>query len=180
MSSFTWEPCWRCSSTTGANGSTWWLSLANGNRVQRRLLFLLIVASVPGAIIGVMLEKQAESTFRSPLLIAGTMAILGILLWAADAYGSKKRKIGDITLPRCRSDRPESGVCDCPRRLTFRRHDYDGPHARHRTRRCGKFLIPDGDADYRRRRVCSRCINFSTQASRLSLDGASQPRRSSD
>src|SRR5579863_9458746 len=74
------------------------LSLANGNRTQRRLLFLLMVASLPGAIIGVLLEKQAESTFRSPPLIAGTMATLGILLWAADAYGSKKRKIGDITL----------------------------------------------------------------------------------
>ena len=74
------------------------LSLGNGDRVQRRLLFLLIVASVPGAIIGVLLEKQAESTFRSPLLIAGTMATLGVLLWAGDAFGSKKRKLGDITL----------------------------------------------------------------------------------
>jgi len=73
------------------------MSLANGNRVQRRLLFLLIVASVPGAIIGVLLEKQAETIFRSPVLIAGTMATLGILLWAADAFGSKKRKIGEIT-----------------------------------------------------------------------------------
>jgi len=73
------------------------LSLANGNRVQRRLLFLLIVASVPGAIIGVLLEKQAETIFRSPLLIAGTMATLGLFLWAADAIGSKERKIGDVT-----------------------------------------------------------------------------------
>ena len=50
------------------------LSLAVGNRLPRRLLFLLIVASVPGAIIGVLLEKQAETIFRSPLLIAATMA----------------------------------------------------------------------------------------------------------
>ena len=41
------------------------LSIANGNRAQRRLLLLLIVASVPGAIIGVLLEKQAETIFRS-------------------------------------------------------------------------------------------------------------------
>jgi len=73
------------------------LSLANGNRAQRRLLFLLIVASVPGAIIGVLLEKQAETIFRSPVLIAGTLATLGVFLWAADAYGSRKRKIDDIT-----------------------------------------------------------------------------------
>jgi undecaprenyl-diphosphatase len=73
------------------------LSLVNGDGVRRRLLLLLIVASVPGAIIGVLLEKQAETIFRSPVLIAGTLATLGVILWAADAFGSKKRKIGDLT-----------------------------------------------------------------------------------
>jgi len=74
------------------------LSLFNGDRQHRRLLTLLIVASVPGAIIGVLLEKQAETIFRSPALIAATMATLGVILWAADAYGSKKRKIDDLNL----------------------------------------------------------------------------------
>src|SRR5882757_2976844 len=73
------------------------LSLFNGNRVQRRLLFLLIVASVPGAIIGVLLEKEAETIFRSPVLIGVTLATLGVLLWSADAIGSEKRRIGDLT-----------------------------------------------------------------------------------
>jgi len=74
------------------------MSLVNGDRVRHRLLFLLIVASVPGAIIGVLLEKQAETIFRSPVLIAVTLATLGLILWTADAFGSKKRKIGDLTL----------------------------------------------------------------------------------
>jgi undecaprenyl-diphosphatase len=74
------------------------MSLVNGDSVRRRLLFLLIVASVPGAIIGVLLEKQAETIFRSPALIAVTLATLGLILWAADAFGSKKRKIDDLTL----------------------------------------------------------------------------------
>jgi undecaprenyl-diphosphatase len=74
------------------------LSLVNGDRARRRLLFLLIVASVPGAIIGVLLEKQAETIFRSPVLIAVTLATLGLILWAADAFGAKKRKIDDLTL----------------------------------------------------------------------------------
>jgi undecaprenyl-diphosphatase len=74
------------------------LSLVNGDSVRRRLLFLLIVASVPGAIIGVLLEKQAETIFRSPALIAVTLATLGLILWAADAFGSKKRKIDNLTL----------------------------------------------------------------------------------
>ena len=74
-------------------------SIVSGNRVQRRLLFLLIAASVPGAIIGILLEKQAETilAFCSPVLIAVTLATMGILLWAGDAVGSKKRKLGDLT-----------------------------------------------------------------------------------
>jgi undecaprenyl-diphosphatase len=34
----------------------------------------ILVATVPGALIGLLFEKQAESTFRSPVLIAGTRA----------------------------------------------------------------------------------------------------------
>jgi len=73
------------------------MSLVNGNRAQRRLLFLLILASVPGAIIGVLLEKQAETRFRDPRLIAVTLATMGVLLWAADAIGSKKRQMRHLT-----------------------------------------------------------------------------------
>ena len=74
------------------------LSLAIGKPLPRRLLYLLIVASVPGAIIGVLLEKPAETIFRShPVLIAATMAALGVCLWVADWYGSKKRTIDDLT-----------------------------------------------------------------------------------
>jgi undecaprenyl-diphosphatase len=74
------------------------LSLASGQKLPRRLLFLLIIASVPGAIIGVLLEKQAETIFRAPVLIAGTMATLGLILWAADAISLKKRRLEDLTV----------------------------------------------------------------------------------
>lgn len=74
------------------------LSLASGNALPRRLLFLLIIASVPGAIIGVLLEKQAETIFRSPLLIATSMATLGLILWIADAFGAKARRLEDLNV----------------------------------------------------------------------------------
>jgi undecaprenyl-diphosphatase len=74
------------------------LSLANGERIPRRLLLLLILASVPGAIIGVAFEKQAETIFRTPALIAGATAVLGVVLWVADRYGSQKRSIADLTV----------------------------------------------------------------------------------
>jgi undecaprenyl-diphosphatase len=73
-------------------------SLADGRPLPRRLLFLLVVASVPGAVVGLLFEKEAETIFRSPGLIAITLAILGIALWVADTLGTRKRKIEDIRL----------------------------------------------------------------------------------
>jgi undecaprenyl-diphosphatase len=61
------------------------------------MLQLLIVASVPGAIIGLAFEKQAETTFRSPLLIAIAMAVLAVLLWLFDKLSPQKRTMGEMT-----------------------------------------------------------------------------------
>ena len=72
-------------------------SLVNNDVASRRLLFLLIVASVPGAIIGLLLEKQAETIFRTPLLIASTMAVLGLVLWLVDKLSRSQRKVSDFT-----------------------------------------------------------------------------------
>ncbi len=49
-----------------------------------RLLGLLALASVPAAIAGALLDDWAETVFRSPLLVAGTMAVLGVILFVAD------------------------------------------------------------------------------------------------
>jgi undecaprenyl-diphosphatase len=72
-------------------------SLFNGDRERRRLLIMLMVASVPGAIIGILFEKQADTTFRSPLLIAVALAALGIILWLVDRSAPQTRKISEVT-----------------------------------------------------------------------------------
>lgn len=74
------------------------LSIGRPDPASRRLLMLLIVASVPGALIGVLLEKQAETIFRSPILIACTLAIMGIVLWVADVVGRESKTIGSLTV----------------------------------------------------------------------------------
>ncbi len=63
-----------------------------------RLFWYLVVASIPGAVFGYLLENQAETVFRSPLLIALTLTLMGIGLWLADRKGGKTRDIEDITL----------------------------------------------------------------------------------
>ncbi len=49
-----------------------------------RLLWSIALASVPGAFAGLLLDQWAETTFRSPLLVAATMAAMGAVLWRAD------------------------------------------------------------------------------------------------
>lgn len=67
-----------------------------GDRYYQNLLILIIIACVPGAIFGVLLEKKAETVFRNPMLIALTMSSFAILLWLADSFGKAKRDIKEI------------------------------------------------------------------------------------
>jgi undecaprenyl-diphosphatase len=54
-----------------------------------RMLWLLALASVPGGIAGLALEDYADTTFRSPLLIAATMAGVGTVLLLADRRAAR-------------------------------------------------------------------------------------------
>jgi len=75
------------------------LSLISGESDSQRLLLLLLIASVPGAVIGVAFEHQAETIFRSPLLIAVNLAALGAVLWALDWIAQRRRTIGEMSWP---------------------------------------------------------------------------------
>ncbi len=63
----------------------------------RRLGFLA-VASIPGGILGLLLNDLAETTFRSALLVALTMSVMGLVLWRADARSTATRGIEAWTL----------------------------------------------------------------------------------
>jgi undecaprenyl-diphosphatase len=72
-------------------------SFINGDSTKQRLLLLLVIASIPGAAIGLAFEKQAETTFRSPLLIALALAVLGAALWLFDRYEPQRRSLEEMT-----------------------------------------------------------------------------------
>jgi undecaprenyl-diphosphatase len=63
-----------------------------------RLGWYLIAATIPGAILGFLLEKKAESTFRSPVLIACTMSLLAIYLFIADRRNMARFSLDRLTL----------------------------------------------------------------------------------
>lgn len=62
---------------------------------QKRVLFL-IIATIPGAIGGVLLQSRAESTFRNPALVAVTLIVMGVLLWLIDKLRDRQRALGDM------------------------------------------------------------------------------------
>ena len=62
------------------------------------LLLYLAIATIPGAIFGFLLESKAETVFRNPLLIAGTLSIMGLILFLVDRYASKIKDINKITV----------------------------------------------------------------------------------
>jgi undecaprenyl-diphosphatase len=61
-----------------------------------RLLWLIALASIPGAIAGKLLEEWADTTFRSPGLVAMAMAVMGGVLLVADRRGQSRLAAGTM------------------------------------------------------------------------------------
>src|SRR6266852_6952247 len=70
-----------------------------GDDPDRRLFWALVVSSIPAAVVGKLFHETVEETVRSPLIIAGTMSVMGIVLWLADRRGAKNRPEGDMRIP---------------------------------------------------------------------------------
>ena len=66
------------------------------NNYPKNLLWVLLVATIPGAIAGALLEKQAETIFRSPLIIAINLIVFGLVIWLVDKYSTKNYKLSAI------------------------------------------------------------------------------------
>jgi undecaprenyl-diphosphatase len=58
-----------------------------------RVLWFMVAATIPVGAAGLMFHKQAETTWRSPNVIAAMMIIIGLLLWWADQAGRKQKDI---------------------------------------------------------------------------------------
>jgi undecaprenyl-diphosphatase len=69
----------------------------SGMHYHQNLLWFLVIATIPGAIFGYLLESKAETIFRSPLLIAFTLIILGLILYLVDRYHVHRKQLGQMT-----------------------------------------------------------------------------------
>lgn len=67
------------------------------NNIYQKMAWLLIIASIPGAILGYLLESKAEHAFRNPLLIAATISGFAIILLLADWFGKKQKNLDRVS-----------------------------------------------------------------------------------
>lgn len=65
---------------------------------DKKTLWLLIAATVPGVLAGYFLEEKAETIFRSPWVIAGALAIGGLVLYLADKFLRHTKNINKLNL----------------------------------------------------------------------------------
>jgi undecaprenyl-diphosphatase len=67
---------------------------------DRRLAWLLVVATVPALVIGVFLNDAIESRFRDVGPVAIMLVVGGAILWLAERTGSRRLLEVDLTFPR--------------------------------------------------------------------------------
>lgn len=76
-------------------------ALPNYTRTQNsdtKLMLHVLVGSLPIIIVGGIVYKMVDpSIFYDPRIIAYTTIIFGILMWVADKYGGKERRVEDVT-----------------------------------------------------------------------------------
>ena len=65
---------------------------------QARMFWLLVIASVPGAVVGALAEDAVESWLRAPAIIAALTIGLGLVLVLAEAIGSRDRLMKHLGL----------------------------------------------------------------------------------
>lgn len=65
---------------------------------NRNILWLLIIGTIPGALVGFFLEDLVDGAFRNPYLIAFALSFFGLVLFLLDKYSKHLRNIGEITL----------------------------------------------------------------------------------
>jgi undecaprenyl-diphosphatase len=62
-----------------------------------RLLWYLILGTIPIGIAGLVFNKQAESTWRNLYVIGGMLIAVGILMWIAERRSLGTRHMGEVS-----------------------------------------------------------------------------------
>ncbi|MGA1876068.1 MAG: undecaprenyl-diphosphate phosphatase [bacterium] len=64
----------------------------------RKLFLMIVVGSVPTALIGLSLKNIFERVFSEPYLVLGALVLTGVILWLADRRKSPGRTVEEMTV----------------------------------------------------------------------------------
>jgi undecaprenyl-diphosphatase len=85
----------------GAILRSWARSITNADARQdpdARMGWLIIVGTIPIAVLGVLFKDQIETAARNLWLVAANLIIFGVILGVADALGSRTKSERDLTV----------------------------------------------------------------------------------
>jgi undecaprenyl-diphosphatase len=76
------------------------LNIGSDPAIRRnpKLLWLLVLGSVPAGIAGLLVKDLAENVWRNNQYLIGSMLILvGLFMWWADNQGSRRKDLGNVS-----------------------------------------------------------------------------------
>ncbi len=65
---------------------------------HRRMFWYMVVGTIPGGILGKLLDKKIEEHLRTPAIIGVSMVLVALLMWWADSRATQARKLEQSNL----------------------------------------------------------------------------------
>ena len=83
-----------------------WIGLIKGgykkvvhkeNSAEGKMFWYIVIATIPGGVIGFILDKYAESILTQPLIIAIALIVMGIILYLIDKNAKKETEYENLS-----------------------------------------------------------------------------------
>src|SRR5579871_3449040 len=62
------------------------------------LLWLLAIGSIPIGVGGYLFNKEAETVWRTPMVMGILLIVVGIIMWLSEEWSRKLRDLGSVNL----------------------------------------------------------------------------------
>lgn len=81
---------------------------------HRRLFWYMVIGTIPGGLLGALLEKRIEEHFRTPLVISLSMIVIALVMWWADAKSTRTRPLEQSNMGDAISIGSAQALALCP------------------------------------------------------------------
>ncbi|GAC1663107.1 MAG: undecaprenyl-diphosphatase UppP [Candidatus Acidiferrum sp.] len=65
---------------------------------HKRLFWYMVIGTIPGGIIGALLEKRIEEHFRTPMVIGISLIAVALVMWCADSKSRLNRPLDESNM----------------------------------------------------------------------------------